>query len=78
MAPCFGAVAGATVILIIDPPKKGPNLTPVTPPVTDGNGNYSFNFRTSKRTGNGTYDVTASTVVGGDSASDATSFFVAK
>ena len=67
-------VAGATVTLIINPP-KGPNLTPVNPPVTDGSGNYSFDFKTSKRTGAGSYTVTATAEKDGTESNTATKNF---
>lgn len=67
-------VAGATVTLIIDPP-KGPNLTPINPPVTDASGNYIFNFTTSKRTGDGTYGLAASASKDGVGSNTASTSF---
>ena len=67
-------VAGATVTLVIDPP-KGPNLTPVDSPVTDGNGDYSFNFKTGKRTGTGTYTVTVTAEKSGVQSNTASTTF---
>ena len=71
-------VSGATVTLIIDAP-KGPNLTPVNPPVTDANGNYSFEFTPTNRTGTGSYTVTATAAKDGVQSNTAsTSFAVTK
>ena len=64
--------------MILNPP-KGPNLTPVSPPVTDTNGNYGFDFKTSKRTGVGTYTVSVTTEKDGvQSNTRSTDFVVTK
>ncbi len=71
-------IEGAIITLTLNPP-KGPNLTPVSPPVTDTNGNYEFDFKTSKRTGTGTYTVTVTTENDGiQSNTRSTDFMVTK
>lgn len=71
-----GPVEGATVSIVIDPP-KGQNLTPSSPALTDASGNYSIGFRTSNRTGAGTYSVTASANKGGVQSNPASTTFEA-
>ena len=67
-------IEGATVTLIIDP-AKGPNLTPVNPPVTDTFGRYRFDFKTSNRTGKGSYTVTATAEKNGVQSNTASTDF---
>jgi hypothetical protein len=68
-------VQGATVSLTIDPP-KGPNLSPVNSPITDVDGNYSFSFKTGKRTGTGDHTVTATAAKDGVNSNTAFADFV--